>query len=137
MDIIVKISVFYGNIHVPLILSAFHGNINIPCILSAFRGYICTPWILSAFCGYCPHFVDTIVIGHIKTYLARNICHFLHSFVLVMDIIFGHITSYLARNVNPISNLLLIYWNWLVKFGFIVFDSSPFTQGTIPQYITQ
>ena len=47
-----------------------------------------------------PHFVETNGIGHIKIYLARNICHVLHIFVLVADIIVGHITSYLARNVQ-------------------------------------
>ena len=82
--------------------------INVPLILSACRGYICTQWILSAFCGYCPHFVDTIVIGHIKTYLSHNACHVLHGFVLVVDIVFGGITSYLAHNVNRISHILLV-----------------------------
>ena len=88
-----EISAFFGNIHVPWILSAFHGNINVLWILSAFRGYICTMWILSAFSGYCLHFVDTIGIGHITSYLARNVRHVLHSLVLVMDINFGHVTS--------------------------------------------
>ena len=32
--------------------------------------------------------VDIICIGHITSYLARNVCHILHSFVLVVDIIF-------------------------------------------------
>ena len=29
--------------------------------------------------GYYPHFVDTIHIGHITSYLARNFRHVLHS----------------------------------------------------------
>ena len=61
-----EISAFRENIHVPWILSAFCGNINVMWILSAFRGYICSLWILSAFHGYCPHFVNTIGIGHIQ-----------------------------------------------------------------------
>ena len=99
-----EISTFCGNIHVPWILSAFHGNINVPWILSF------TPWILSAFRVYCPPFVDTIGIGigHITSYLARNVFHVLHSFFMVVDIIFGHIMSYLYRNVRPISCILLI-----------------------------
>ena len=55
-----------------------------------------------------PNFVDTTRIFHITSYLARNVCHVLHSFVLVVDIIFGHITSYLARNIRPISHILFI-----------------------------
>ena len=91
-----EISVFRENIHVPWILYAFHGNINVLWILSAFRGYICTPWILSAFHGYYLHFVDTIDIGDITSYLACNVRHVLHSFVLVVNIISGCITSYLT-----------------------------------------
>ena len=88
-----KIFVFLGNIHVSWILSAFHGRINVPLILSTFRGYlhsvdiIHVSWILSAF-------KDNIDIGHITSYLALNVCYFLHSFVLVADIIFDHITIY-------------------------------------------
>ena len=127
VDIIVKISAFRGNIHFPWILSAFRGNIHIPLILSPFRGYIHTAWILSefigyihilwilsafvdisAFFGYYPHSVGTIHIGHITSYLYRNVCHVIHSFVLVVDIIFGQIRSSLARNVHPISHILLI-----------------------------
>ena len=65
-------------------------------------------WILCAFFGYYPHFVDTIDIGHIMSYLTCNLRHVIHSFVLVMDIVFGRITSYLAHNVRPISHILLI-----------------------------
>ena len=54
------------------------------------------------------HFVDIICIGHITSYLACNVHHVSHSFVLVVDIIFGHITSYLARNIRPISHILFI-----------------------------
>ena len=108
VDIIVEISAFHGNIHLPWILSAFCGNINVPWILSAFSIYICSLWILSAFCAYCPHFVDTIGIGHITSYLARNVHHFIHSFFLVVDIIFRHIKSYLDRDVHPISHILLV-----------------------------
>ena len=73
---------------------------------------------ISTFCGYCPHFVDIICIGHSTSYLARNVCHviptfilvvdniyishILHSFVLVIDITcIGHSTRYLACNVLP------------------------------------
>ena len=35
-----------------------------------------------------PHLVDIIRIGHITSYLSRNVCHGLHSFVLVVDIIY-------------------------------------------------
>ena len=35
-----------------------------------------------------PNFVDIIRIGHITSYLSRNVCHGLHSFVLVVDIIY-------------------------------------------------
>ena len=56
VDIIVELSTFGGNIHVPWILSAFCGNINIPWILSPFSRNIHVLWILSAFCGYYPHF---------------------------------------------------------------------------------
>ena len=76
-------------------------------------------WVLSAFCGCYSYFVDIILIGHIKSYLACNFCHVIHSFVLFVDIIFivnilhsfflvvdiiciGHIKSYLACNVRPI-----------------------------------
>ena len=34
-----------------------------------------------------PHFVDIIRIGHIMSYLARNVNHVLHSFVLVMEFV--------------------------------------------------
>ena len=52
--------------------------------------------------------MDTIGIGHITSYLARNVFHVLHSFVMVVDIVFGHIMSYLDRNVHPISHILLV-----------------------------
>ena len=68
-----------------------------------------TPWIIFAFRGYYPDFVDTIFIRNITSYLARNVCSFLHSFIMVVDIVFGRITSYLARNVHPIYHILLIY----------------------------
>ena len=55
-----------------------------------------------------PNLVDIIGIGQITNYLACNVFHDLHSFVLVVDITFGHITSYLACNVRPISHILLI-----------------------------
>ena len=54
------------------------------------------------------NFMDTIGIGHIMNYIARNVFHVLHSFVLAVDIIFGYITSYLAHNVHHISYILLI-----------------------------
>ena len=58
------------------------------------------------FGGYYLHFVDIIRIGHIMSYIYRNVCHGLHSFVLVVDIIYiGHITSYLSRNVRPIFHI--------------------------------
>ena len=61
---------------------------------------------VSAFCGYYLHFVDNIRIGHITSDLSRNVCHGIHSFVLVVDIIYiGHITSYLARNFHPIFHI--------------------------------
>ena len=69
-----------------------------------------------------PHFVDIIHIRHITTYLARNVSHVIHSFVLVVDVILidniihsfvlvvdiiciVHITSYLSCNVCPIFNI--------------------------------
>ena len=115
------ISAYRGHIHIPWILSVFHVNINVLWIISVFCGYICTlwilsafrgyihvPWILSAFRGYYPHFVNTISISHITSYLACNVCHVLHIFVLVADIIFGRVTSYLACNVCTISHILPI-----------------------------
>ena len=77
---------------------------------------------VSAFHEYYPHFVYIIFIGFIAIYLDRNVCHVLHSFVLVVDIIYigniinifvlvvdiiciGRITSYLARNVHPIFHI--------------------------------
>ena len=87
MDIIVEIFAFCVNIHILLILSAFHGNINFPWILSAFHGYIYTLWILSEFFVYYPHFVDTIGIGCIMSYIACNVFHVLYGFVMVADII--------------------------------------------------
>ena len=65
--------------------------------------------MLSALCGYYTHFVNTIGIGHIMSYLARNVPHVIHSFVLFVDIIFSQIMSYLDCNVRPISHNLLIY----------------------------
>ena len=76
--------------------------IRISCEYQCSVDIICISRILSAFRRYCPHLVDTIVIGHITSYLDPNVCHVLHSFVLVVDIIFGLITSYLAHNVHPI-----------------------------------
>ena len=87
--------------------------IRILWILSAFRGFIHVLWILYTFfiniyvCEYYLHFVDTIGIGHIKIYLACNVRHVLHSFVVVMGF-FCHITRYLACNVRSISHILLI-----------------------------
>ena len=80
--------------------------------------------ILYVFRGYYPHFEGIICIGHIKNYLAHNVCHVIKSFVLVMNIIFifqilnslvlfvdivciGNITSYLACNVRPIFHIYL------------------------------
>ena len=52
------------------------------------------------------HFVDIIRIGHITSYLAGNIHHGLHSFVLVVNIIYiDHITSYLACYFRPIFHI--------------------------------
>ena len=44
MNIIVEVSAFCGNIHIPWILSAFRGNIHVLWILSTFR-----PLYLSSF----------------------------------------------------------------------------------------
>ena len=76
--------------------------------ISVLRGYYPNFVERTTFCGYDTHFVDTIGIVHNTSYLARDIRHVLHSFVLVADIIFGHSTLYLACNVHPISNILLI-----------------------------
>ena len=53
------------------------------------------------------NFVDIIRIPwnirivHIVSYLARNVCHVIHSFVLVVDIIcIGNIVRYLERNIR-------------------------------------
>ena len=54
---------------------------------------------------YYLHFVNTIGVGHIMIYLARNVCHVLHSFVLFVDTILGHITSYLACNFHFIPHI--------------------------------
>ena len=63
---------------------------------------------ISAFGGYYLNFVDMIYSDQITSYLSLNVCRNLHCFVLVVDIIFGHIKSYLARNICPISH---IYWS--------------------------
>ena len=72
--------------------------------------------------GIYPHFMDIIRIGQIVSYLALNVHHVLHSFVLVVDIIcighiihsfvlvvdiicIGHIKSYLSRNFCPIFHI--------------------------------
>ena len=87
-------------------ISTFCRNIHVLWILSAFCGIIHVPWILPGFCGYYPNFMDMIRIFHITSYLARNVRHVIHSFVLVVNIIYiGHITSYLARNVCPILHI--------------------------------
>ena len=84
--------------------------------------------------------MDIICIGHIKSYIDCNICHALHSFVLVMDIIcIGHITSYLARNISHILHMYsssvydwcaitfpvcnLIYFSFLSYFRLVYFVS--------------
>ena len=111
------------------ILSVFCGNIHVQWILSTFCGYyahfvdiISISWILYAFFGYYLHLMDITCIGHITSYLDRNVCHVLHSFFLIMDTIFiahilhsfflyvdiiciGHITSHLARSVHPIFHI--------------------------------
>ena len=49
---------------------------------------------------------SNIRIGHITSYLARDVNHVLQFFVLVVDIIcIGHITSYLDRNTCPILHI--------------------------------
>ena len=92
------ISALRGNIHVPWILPHF-------VEISTIRGYYPYFVDISVFCGYYPRFVDIIHIGHITSYLARNVRNILHSFFLVVDIIFGRITSYLACNICPISHI--------------------------------
>ena len=53
-----------------------------------------------------PHFVDIIRIRHITSYLARNACHGLHSFVLVVNVIYSdHIMRYLVHNFGPIFHI--------------------------------
>ena len=50
--------------------------------------------------------MDIIHIGHITSYLARNVSHGLHSLVLVVDMIYiGYTTQYLARNVCSIFHI--------------------------------
>ena len=76
--------------------------------ISMSRGYYPHFVDIYVFRGYYLHFVDIIRIGQITSYLACNVCHGLHSFVLLIDIIYiGHITSYLARNANPIFQIYL------------------------------
>ena len=41
--------------------------------ISTFRGYYPHLGYISAFSEYYPHFVDIICIGHITSYLARNV----------------------------------------------------------------
>ena len=54
----------------------------------------------------CPHFVGIIRIVHNTSYLARNVQHGLHSFVLVVDIIYiGHAMNYFAYNFHPIFHI--------------------------------
>ena len=72
--------------------------------------------------GIYPHFMDIIRIGQIVSYLALNVHHVLHSFVLVVDIIcighiihsfvlvvdiicIGHIMSYLACNAHYVLKI--------------------------------
>ena len=98
-----------------------------------------------------PHFVDIIRIGHITSYLARNVCHvlqvfilvmdvvcfcyILHSFVLVVDIIcIGRNMSYLSLNFRPISHIysyIVRYWfnqsHLLFLFIFIHIPTTSFT----------
>ena len=52
VDIILEISSFCGDIHIPWILSSFSRNIKVRWILYPFCGYIYTLWILSPFRGY-------------------------------------------------------------------------------------
>ena len=71
--------------------------------ISTSCGYYLNFVDICAFCVYYPHFVDIIRIGHIKSYLACDVCHRIQSFVLVVDIIYiDQNTSYLARNVRYI-----------------------------------
>ena len=50
--------------------------------------------------------MDIICIGHITSYLARNVSNILYSFFLVVDIIcIGHIENYLACNVRHILQI--------------------------------
>ena len=87
--------------------------------ISTFRGYyphfvdiyvLCGyyPYFLeiSMFCRYYLHFMDIIYIDHITSYLARNACHGLHSFVLVVNVIYSdHIMRYLVHNFGPIFHI--------------------------------
>ena len=90
---------------------------------SHFVDIICILWMY-------PNFVDNIRIGHITSYLAQNVCHVLHSSVMVVDIIcigrslhsfvvivdiicICHIMSYLDCNIHPIFHIYsssVIYW---------------------------
>ena len=103
-------------------ISTFRGYYPHFVEISKFRGYYPHFVDISALCenyrhsvkisiirAYYPHFVDTILIFHITSYPDRNICHVIHSFVLVVDTIFGRITSDLACNVYPISHILRIW----------------------------
>ena len=59
--------------------------------------------------GIYPHFMDIIRIGQIVSYLALNVHHVLHSFVLVVDIIcIGHI----------ILQSFLYFWSRVSVYSF-------------------
>ena len=50
--------------------------------------------------------MDIICIGHITSYVARKICHGIHSFILVVaNLYIGHTTGYLDRFVRPIFHI--------------------------------
>ena len=95
MNIIVEVSAFRGNIHIPWISSAFVE--------------------ISPFCGYYPHFVDICVLRGYYPHFEEisMLCRYYPHFVEIstsheyyphfVDMIYiDHITSYLDRTVCPI-----------------------------------
>ena len=84
--------------------------------------------------------MEIICIGHIMSYIACNVCHILHIYILLVYIIcIGHTTTYLAPEVHHILHMYSFsvnYWcinsstfcNWICfsvpsSFRFVRFVS--------------
>ena len=102
----------YAIVFCSWILSTIRVNMPILWKYSRSMDIICISWIYPSLMDILrilwtyPHSVNMICIVHILSYLAHNVSHCLHSFILVVNIIYiGHITSYLDRNVRPIFHI--------------------------------